>query len=405
MRPIAALLAIACGILSTPAAAQDTRAEVLEQRRAEKAQDLQPYEPSTLEEIVMNAEEGKLRRMISPHNGFFGSYGYNYKPVGSGIGFGGGFRHDLFGRRARLELEAGATFRKYWMVRSDFSLPRLADERLELGIEGVFEHHPQEDFYGMGLGSVRDDRVSFLFEGRDVQGRAIGTLTPWFRVGTRVGHLAPSVGPGMDSRFPSLEARFDDSVAPGLLEQPKFLYGGGFAEIDYRDEPGNARAGGQYTISWRRYADRELDRYSFDSVDVLLQQFVPIFDKKRVFAFQTGFAANSAADGHQVPFYLRPTIGGSRTVRSVADYRFRDTHALWFNAEYRWEAFGLLDMALFTDWGTVAPRASDLDLSVLKRAYGIGFRFNTPQTVFLRVDIGTGGGEGTRVFFKFSRAF
>jgi outer membrane translocation and assembly module TamA len=80
-------------------------------------------------------------------------------------------------------------------------------------------------------------------------------------------------------------------------------------------------------------------------------------------------------------------------------------HALWINAEYRWEAFGLLDMALFTDWGKVAPRASDLDFSEMKRAYGIGFRFNTPQAVFLRIDVATGGGEGVRLFSKFSKAF
>ena len=57
---------------------------------------------------------------------------------------------------------------------------------------------------------------------------------------------------------------------------------------------------------------------------------------------------------------MRPTVGGSRTLRSVADYRFRDTNALWMNAEYRWEAFGLLDMALFTDFGNVAAKLSDL---------------------------------------------
>jgi hemolysin activation/secretion protein len=158
-------------------------------------------------------------------------------------------------------------------------------------------------------------------------------------------------------------------------------------------------------VSWRRYSDRELNRYSFDAVDVLLQQFVPIFDKKRVFAFQAGLIGTNAAAGDRVPFYMQPTVGGSRTIRSVADYRFRDTHAMWLNVEYRWEAFGLLDMALFTDWGKVAPRASDLDFSNLTHAYGIGFRFNAAQTVFLRFDIGTGAGEGTRFFFKFSKAF
>jgi hypothetical protein len=401
---VAAIL-IALAALPCRVEAQDTRAELLEQQRAEKARALKPYEPGKLETFVKNAEEGKLRRLISPHNGFFAEYGYTYKPVGSGIGFGGGFRHDLFERRARVELEAGASFRKYRMLRADFALPRLAGERLELGVEATSKRHPQEDFYGPGIGSIEDDRVSFLYKGTDLQGRAIVTPRPWLRVGGRIGHLAPAVGEGTDTRFPSIEARFDDRAAPGLLLQPDFSYGEGFAEVDFRDEPGNARAGGHYVATWRTYADRDLDRYSFRSFDLLAQHFVPVFDKKRVFAFQAGVAGTTAGDGNEVPFYMQPTLGGSRTLRSVRDYRFRDRHALWLNAEYRWEAFGLLDMALFTDWGKVAPRVSDLDLSDLKRAYGIGFRFNTAQAVFLRLDVATGGGEGVQIFFKFSKAF
>jgi hypothetical protein len=249
---VAAIL-IALAALPCRVEAQDTRAELLEQQRAEKARALKPYEPGKLETFVKNAEEGKLRRLISPHNGFFAEYGYTYKPVGSGIGFGGGFRHDLFERRARVELEAGASFRKYRMLRADFALPRLAGERLELGVEATSKRHPQEDFYGPGIGSIEDDRVSFLYKGTDLQGRAIVTPRPWLRVGGRIGHLAPAVGEGTDTRFPSIEARFDDRAAPGLLLQPDFSYGEGFAEVDFRDEPGNARAwAGPALDSWLR---------------------------------------------------------------------------------------------------------------------------------------------------------
>jgi len=41
----------------------------------------------------------------------------------------------------------------------------------------------------------------------------------------------------------------------------------------------------------------------------------------------------------------------------------------------------------------------------VKNAYGIGFRFNTYKTVFLRFDIGLGGDEGTKYFLKMSKAF
>ena len=392
-------------ITAGPALAQETRASQLERERAEKAKQLTPYEPSKLERFVIRAEEGRLRRLISPHNGFFLEYGYTHKPVGSGLGFGGGWRHDVFDRKARVVVEAGATLRRYQMVRADFSLPRLAHEHLELGVEGVYRRHTQDDFYGLGLSTLKESRVSYQFEGRQVEGRAVLRPRPWLQLGTRVGQLNPSLDRGRDDRFPSIEALFSDANAPGLAAQPDFRYATGFAEVDTRDSHGNARSGGHYTIAWTRHADQDLDRYSFRTLDAHARHFVPIFDKKRVFAFQALLVSTSPEDGHEVPFYFQPTLGGGHTLRSVADYRFRDRSVLGFNVEYRWEAFSALDMALFTDFGTVAPRVSDLDLGDLKRAYGIGFRFNTSDAVLFRIDIATGGGEGIRYYFKFSNAF
>ena len=75
-----------------------------------------------------------------------------------------------------------------------------------------------------------------------------------------------------------------------------------------------------------------------------------------------------------------------------------------FNAEYRWEAFSGLDLALFADAGQVASRIRDFDLSEMKTAGGIGFRFNTAKQVFCRVDLGISK-EGPRVFVNFGHVF
>ena len=105
--------------------------------------------------------------------------------------------------------------------------------------------------------------------------------------------------------------------------------------------------------AWREYSDLDFNRYSFRAVDLLAQQFVPIFDKKRVFAVQAAVRQRRiAGSGQQVPFYFKPTLGGSNQLRGYNDYRFRDDAVVYFNAEYRWEAFSGLDMALFYDWGS-----------------------------------------------------
>jgi hypothetical protein len=124
-----------------------------------------------------------------------------------------------------------------------------------------------------------------------------------------------------------------------------------------------------------------------------------------VFALRGRMIATTAGAGQLVPFYFQPTLGGSDSLRSARDYRFRDKNVLALNAEYRWEAFSGLDMALFTDFGKVASRTEDLNLRSLERAYGIGFRFNTFQSVFLRVDVAVAGLDTPRLFIKFSKAF
>lgn len=405
MLPRAAAWLHLCLLITIPAAAQDTRAAQLERERAEKAKQLKPYKPGKLEKWVMRAEEGRIRRMITPHNGFFAEYGYTHRPTGGGIGFGGGWRHDLLDRQARAELEAGITFRNYYMFRGDFSLPRLADERLELGIEGVYRHQPQDDFFGLGPDTTEEMRANFLSKGTEFQGRAILTPRNWLQLGSHFGSLSTKLDSGTDDRFPSIETMYNDTQAPGLLAQPDYLYGDVFGAVDYRDEPGNARSGGYYVVSWRTYNDSDLDRYSFHEFDAHLRQFFPIFDKKRVFAIQTQLTSTTPRSGHEVPFFMQPTIGGSHEVRGLKDYRFRDRSIFHFNVEYRWEAFSALDMALFSDFGTVAPRVSDLDFGALKPSYGIGLRLNTPSNVFYRVDIATGAGEGWHFHLKFSNAF
>jgi outer membrane protein assembly factor BamA len=227
---------------------------------------------------------------------------------------------------------------------------------------------------------------------------------PVLSAGLRAGRLDVELGPGEDSRFPSIEQRFSDAGAPGLNEQPAFLYRELFVDFDSRDARGNPRSGGHYRAAWLAYDDRDFDRYSFSRFSLDASHFFPIFDKKRVFLVRGRVISSTADEGSVVPFYLRPTLGGSHSLRSVDDFRFRDTHMMVFNAEYRWEALSGLDMTLFADAGKVASTWDDLDLGDLHKAYGIGFRFNSATGIFYRIDIARGE-EGFKFHFKFSGPF
>jgi outer membrane protein assembly factor BamA len=388
-----------------PSHAQESRAEALTRQRAEKASQLEAYQPQKLEKALLWIEDFDPLTRIAPYNGFYVQYGYTAKPVGSGMAIGAGWRHDLLDRNARVTVEAGRSTRGYHLLRADFSLPRLLDERFELGVEATRRWHPQEDFYGLGFGTTRASRVSFSLRAPDVQGRAVFKPRESLNAGVRVGRTRVTAGPGTDTRFPSIEALFDEAAAPGIDDRVSYTYADVFATVDTRDQPGNPRDGLYLGAAWRRYDDRDRGRFDFDRVEVEAQHFLPIYDKKRVFAARLHVMSTTAGDGHDVPFYFRPTVGGSNSLRSAADFRFRDRHAAVMNFEYRWEAFSGLDMALFSDFATVAPRFRALEFSRIRGAYGIGLRFNTYKAVFLRLDVAAGGSEGIRTFLKFSNVF
>jgi hemolysin activation/secretion protein len=108
--------------------------------------------------------------------------------------------------------------------------------------------------------------------------------------------------------------------------------------------------------------------------------------------------------GQTVPFYMQPMLGGSDDLRGYRPFRFRGDNLLLFNAEYRWEVFSGLDMALFGDAGKVYMDKSHFSLKNLESNVGFGFRFNARNSVFLRIDVGFSH-EGYQVSVKFNDLF
>lgn len=398
------VLALVTMLAGTRAArAQETRAEELAALRAEKAKNLQPYTPKGPERVLLYIEEKRIIERLTEGDGLYPRIGG--LTTGSGFAAGVGYRKHFADDEIFLDVSGAFSTKKYKAFDAKLMYPRLWNDRLELWTNLQYHDFPQEDFFGLGVNSSRTNLTNYAIESTDINGRALLRILPWLRVGTDLGLFNPDIGLGTDPRFPSTHEIFTDADAPGLNAQPEFLYNTLFIELDYRDFPGNARSGGLWRASYGTWDDRELDQFDFRRFDAEVAHFFPIFDKKRVFAVHMGLSYVNNETGHRVPFYFLPYIGGSDTVRGFREFRFRDENTLYLNAEYRWEAFSGLDMALFLDAGEVRADWQDIDLLDLKTSYGIGFRFNTYKNVFLRLDIGAGSGEGTRMFLKFGKAF
>ena len=135
-----------------------------------------------------------------------------------------------------------------------------------------------------------------------------------------------------------------------------------------------------------------------------LQEYLPLSTKYRLIALRAAAVVTDASSGHEVPFYFQPTLGGSNELRGFREFRFRDRNSLSLTAEYRWEAWWMLDGALFADAGKVAADPQDLTLQDLDVSYGIGFRVHSNRAFVTRLDLARSR-EGFIPLLRFEHVF
>jgi hypothetical protein len=325
---------------------------------------------------------------------------------GSGFAFGPGFRTPLFGNALFLDASGAISIRGYSALDARVRWLQVLDRRIELWTDLRFEDFPEEDFFGIGMDSPETARTSYDLDGTNFSTRAVFRPHRAVRLTATGGYLRPDVGPGGDTAFPSIEERFTDTQSPALIEQPHYAHTSIAGEIDYRDTGGNTSRGGYYRSSFGFWNDVNLDRYDFRRFDAQLMQFVPITPGgAHVLSGRIGANFLSSTDGHRVPFFFLPYVGGSDTIRSFREFRFKDENALWFSGEYKWRLKSYLSVSVFADAGEVAPTWRSFTFTGMRAGYGAGVALHTANRTALRVDVGTGGGEGWQLFLKFKPVF
>src|ERR1044071_1906889 len=108
--------------------APDTRAGEIEAKRQEKSQNLSPEVPTGIERILQVMKEKKVLERIT-----YGVAGVRAHLGGliTGSGFGGGpeyYRRDLLHEQASFRASLRASFRKYYLIDTEFRLPHLASD-------------------------------------------------------------------------------------------------------------------------------------------------------------------------------------------------------------------------------------------------------------------------------------
>jgi len=118
----------------------------------------------------------------------------------------------------------------------------------------------------------------------------------------------------------------------------------------------------------------------------------------------------------ELPYYARPSLGGSLTLRGYINNRFTDDSAWHAVAEYRFwvipRGFWLtqrirverVGLALFAEAGTVAESLEALPDARIHTSWGMGLRLTFERTALFRVDVGFSG-EGPNFTAGFGVSF
>ncbi len=401
------LLLLLVGATGGQTTSPASRAEEVQAARAKKAAEIKPEENSKLENRLIYIKDNKVLERITGGVG-----GWRIK-IG-GMSANGGFalgpeyvRDDLRNGAVSVRFAAQATLRLFQRFEAELTLPKLMNNRAFWNVYAVHHNYPQLQYYGPGANSRKGNRTDYRLEDTALDTTfGVKPLTQMLKltVAGSVGALWNNVGPGTNKQWTNAERVFTPAQAVGINEQTDFFRYGAYTVIDYRDIPGGPRKGGFYLAQYSRYEDRKLKRHDFNRLDLELQQYIPLFNQRRVIALRGRTTFTNTRAGQSVPFYMQPTLGGPDTLRGYRPFRFYGNNALLLSAEYRYEVFSGLDMAIFADAGKVTERRGQMNLRNLESSVGLGFRFNVKNNVFMRLEAAFSH-EGFQIGFRFNPVF
>lgn len=216
------------------------------------------------------------------------------------------------------------------------------------------------------------------------------------------------IGRGAVTSVPSIRERFSPSEVPGINGFSAHVqkFGLAYSTLDDPDMPIRG-VYGRGTMEVSETALGSTATYRHYNVEV--KAFLPLDGTRYVTAARVAY---DQAEGKDVPFLERSSLGGKRTLRGYGENRFIDSSSLLLNVEerirvLRYPMFNVnteWEIAPFIDLGAVASNLLDVSTKNFVVNPGVGFRAVVRPNVVGRVDIGFGS-EGPAIFATLGHPF
>ncbi|MEO8704442.1 MAG: BamA/TamA family outer membrane protein [Kofleriaceae bacterium] len=331
---------------------------------------------------------------------------YGIVPVAeieAGFGLSGGgktLHRNVFGGNEHFSARAvfGGQFQQAASVKLDTGT-RFGD-RFKLELEGVYEKHPRDKFFGIGNTDIVDPEMHVVGE-TNVKARYRNRVERVMGIAD-LGVAGPlhlmASGSLVDFTYASIEDAPIDELYPmnqivGFATGDRHSYNelevrwdrrqrGSDWEVDAVPSTGELISvfGGRVTALddgpdyWRAGAD--------------LQKPIRLGRGPRVLTARV-YAEAVSGSRDEVPFTALPRLGGKMLLRGYDLDRFRDRFASMGSLEYSWDLTKEFSASVFADAGRVASSVRDWNDGPLRVGYGFGLEAHTDKSFLLRSSIAT----------------
>jgi hypothetical protein len=287
---------------ATPAAPQ-TRAEQIQLQRQKKAASLSPEKEEKGERVFDRIQNNQIfERLTGEIEGWRIMMG-GMIPY-SGFSIGPEYYRHLLNRQAVFQTTLVGSYKEFYKLDSSFRMPSLASDHAFFSLDGTTFSYPRIDYYGQGPNSSKAGRSDYSEEETGFSGTAGVKPFRYLKIGATGGYLLTHVGPGHDDDLGSTYLIYNAQSAPGLLSPSNFAQAGGYVQFDWRDNPGDPAHGGNYIARYTDYDDVRRGDYSFQRLDLEVDQYFGFLNDQHVIALRGRVEATEAGSGQQVPFYL-----------------------------------------------------------------------------------------------------
>jgi hypothetical protein len=351
---------------------------------------------------------------------------------GASLGFGLQFSTaDLI---KPVEFRAWLLTSTFWYRRfeGEAYIPKVFSSNTHADLWFDYLFRREDNFFGIGPTTPHTSQTDFALEQRSFNATLYHNFTRHFQVGGYVSVVNSSTYPGeSDVKIPSTDVFSGNPNvvpitlwAPGLQQNTKILFYGGFAEWDLRNNNvGLTR--GAYFYARVGSAQGLEENHVFSDYGWLegafdVRGYIPLGSHSTSLALRGAAWLEGPRGGSQIPFYDLAILGGRLYNPGFQNYRFRANNLVLFQAELRqtvwrqredrgFDIFG--SGAVGQVWGDnrsktnpVVLNNNEFDSSFWRSAIGGGVQYRYNRNFAARIEVAHSN-ERTLVLGSVTRGF